>query len=209
MPRKEDRLPIEERIQRAKEQAELREEKEKTFLAKLYATPLYRYARKSCIAFLWVSQLMLIDWALPYLEEKDRINGGYFNANTMQTQGIGGITDFRLTDLFIKTEKGYQFKVDFTEGDKEPSVGDSVVILKSLIFHDFKKMYAPRVNESYYVSTSATYRFLPFMFIVSGMAIMFIFVKNIEVKAFAWLSLLCTLAFGLFLVGYMVMSFRH
>jgi len=77
MPRKEG-PPIEERMQRAKELAERKAEQQKADLEKLYASPLYRVARKSCIAFLWISQLMLFDWALPYLEEKDKISGGYF-----------------------------------------------------------------------------------------------------------------------------------
>jgi len=207
MPRKEG-PPIEERMQRAKELAERKAEQQKADLEKLYASPLYRVARKSCIAFLWISQLMLFDWALPYLEEKDKISGGYFNSNTMQTRGVGGITDLKLDELFIKTEKGYQFKVDFTDNSREPSIGDSILIHKSLLFHDFKKMSAPRVRDSYYISSSATYRYLPFMLIISGLAIMFIFVKNIEVKAFAWISLLCTFSFGLFLVVYMIMSFQ-
>ncbi len=208
MPRKENNIPLEERMQRAKELGEVKAQQKKENLAQLYASSLYKIARKSCIAFLWISQLMLIDWALPYHEIKDKISGGYFNSNTMTTVGVGGITDLRLTDLFIKTAKGYQFKVDFSDGSREPSIGDSITIHKSMIFHDFKKMTAPRVNESYYVSSSATYRYLPFMLIISGLAVLFIFVKNIEVKAFAWISLICTLTFGLFLVVYMVMSFR-
>lgn len=207
MPRKEG-PPIEERMQRAKELAERKALQQKADLEKLYASPLYRVARKSCIAFLWISQIMLFDWALPYLEEKDKISGGYFNSNTMQTRGVGGITDLKLDELFIRTEKGYSFKVDFADNSREPSIGDTIIIHKSLLFHDFKKMSAPRVRDSYYISTSATYRYLPFMLIVSALALMFIFVKNIEVKAFAWISLLCTAIFGIFLIVYMVMSFQ-
>jgi len=207
MPRKEG-PPIEERMQRAKELAELKERKHQAFLKELYASPLFRITRKSCIAFLWISQLLLIDWALPYLEETDKITGGYFNSNTMNTKGLGGITDLKLEELFIKTEKGYKFKLDFPDNTKEPSIGDSIVLLKSFLFHDYKKIKAPRIGESYFISSSATFRFLPFVFIVTGLAIMFIFVKNIEVKAFAWISLLCTGLFGGFLVVYMVMSFQ-
>jgi len=207
MPRKEG-PPLEERMQRAKELAEKKEIKKQSDLKNLYASKLYRFARKSCIAFLWVSQLMLIDWALPYLEEKDKISGGYFNSSTMPTKGLGGITDFKLSELFIKTHKGYQFKVDFPDNTSEPSIGDSIIIYKSLLFHDFKKIRAPRIKENYFITTSVTYRFLPFFLLVSVLAILFIFVKNIEVKAFAWISLLCTLSFGIFLIVYMVMSFR-
>lgn len=207
MPRKEG-PSIEERMQRARELAELKEQEERALIKSLYSSSLYKYTRKSCIAFLWIAQLLIIDWALPYLEEKDKIAGGYFNSNTMMTQGIGGITDYKLNDLFIRTEKGYGFKVEFPDNTKEPSIGDSLVLLKSMIFHDYKKVFVPRINESYFVSTSATYRFLPFVFIISALAVLFIFVKNIEVKAFAWLSLLTTALFGLFLIGYMIASFQ-
>lgn len=207
MPRKEG-PSIEERMQRARELAELKEQEEKDLIRGLYTSSLYRFTRKSCIAFLWIAQLLIIDWALPYLEEKDKIAGGYFNSNTMLTQGIGGITDYKLNDLFIRTEKGYGFKVEFPDYTREPSIGDSVVLLKSMIFHDYKKVLVPRIDESFYVSTSATYRFLPFVFIISALAVLFIFVKNIEVKAFAWLALLTTALFGLFLVGYMIASFQ-
>lgn len=199
---------IEERMQRAKELAEIKDREEQALYKKLYASPLYRIARKSCIVFLWVSQLMLIDWALPYLEEKDKITGGYFNANTMLTQGIGGITDYKLPELFIKTAKGYKFTLDFPDGTKEPSIGDSIILLKSFLFHDYKRVRVPRIGENYYISSSATYRYLPFVLIVSAVAAMFIFVKNIEVKAFAWVALLLTAGLSIFLVVYMAMSFQ-
>jgi hypothetical protein len=207
MPRREG-PSIEERMQRAKELAYIRRRQDKALYKKLYASPLYRIARKSCIVFLWISQLMLIDWALPYLEEKDRIGAGYFNANTMLTEGVGGITSYKLSELFIRTDKGYKFTLDFPENTKEPSIGDSVVLLKSFLFHDYKKLRAPRIGESYYISSSATYRYLPFMLIIAAVAAMFVFVRNIEVKAFAWVALVLTAGFGLFLVSYMVMSFQ-
>ncbi len=208
MPRKENNLSMEERMQRAKELSEKKALLKEKNLKELYASTLYKIARKSCIAFLWIGQLLLIDWALPYLEEKDKISGGYFNANTITTQGIGGITDYRLPELFIKTEKGYKFHVDFPDNTQEPSIGDSIILMKSLIFHDFKKIVAPRIKESYFVSSSVTFKYLPFLFIVSGLAVLFIFVKNIEVKAFAWISLLTTASVGIFFIICMVMSFQ-
>lgn len=207
MPRKEG-PPLEERMQRAKELAELKAIKRQELLQQLYASRLYRYARKSCIAFLWVSQLMLIDWALPYLEERDKISGGYFNSNTITTQGVGGITDYKLKELFIKTHGGYKFTLDFEGHETEPSIGDSIIIYKSFLFHDFKKLSVPRIKESYFIANAVTYRYLPFFFIVSALSIAFIFIRNIEVKAFAWISLICTAIFGIFLVVYMVMSFQ-
>lgn len=207
MPRKEG-PPIEERMQRARELAEFKQRQESALYKKLYASPLYRITRKCCIVFLWISQLLLIDWALPYIEEKDKIAGGYFNANTMLTQGIGGITSYKLSEIFIKTGKGYKLTLDFPENTREPNIGDTIVLLKSFLFHDYKKVRVPRVEESYFVTSSVTYRYLPFMLIISAVAVMFIFVKNIEVKAFAWVALLLTSGFGIFLLIYMVMSFQ-
>lgn len=207
MPRKEG-PSIEERMMRAKELAYIKRRQENALYKKLYASRLYRVARKSCILFLWISQLMLIDWALPYLEEKDKITAGYFNANTMLTQGVGGITSYKLNELFVKTEKGYRFTLDFPENTKEPGIGDTVILLKSFLFHDYKRMRVPRIGENYYISSSATYRYLPFMLIIAAVAAMFIFVRDIDVKAFAWVALILSAGFGIFLVVYMVMSFQ-
>jgi len=207
MPRKEG-PPLEERIQRAKELFEFKRQQKEKNLQILYASRIYKLARKTSITFLWITQLLLIDWALPYMEEKDRISGGYFNSNTMPNKGIGGITDYKLTELFIKTDKGYHFKVDFPDNTREPSIGDSVVIYKSLLFRDFKKLGVPRIKESYFITSSVTYRFFPFLLIISALAIMFIFVKNIEVKSFAWLAFIFTAIGSIFFICYLVVTFQ-
>lgn len=207
MPRKEG-PPLEERMQRAKELFEFKQQQKQKNLQALYASRIYKLARKTSIAFLWISQFLLIDWALPYLQESDKITGGYFNANTMPTRGIGGITDYKLTELFIKTEKGYKFTVDFPDNTKEPALGDSMVIYKSLLLHDYKKIAVPRVKESYLITTAVTYRFLPFLLIISALAAMFIFVKNIEVKSFAWLVFIFTTVGGVFAIYFIVAAFQ-
>lgn len=207
MPRREEGRPsLEERMMRAATLAWIKRKRERQLFNKLYTSRLYRYARRSCVFFLWIAQLLMIDWLLPYIEERDNISGGYFNANTMRTGNPGGITDYRLSELFIRTQKGYRFTLDFTDSDKEPSVGDTVVLLKSFLLHDYKKVTAPRIKESYFVSSSVTYRYLPFLMIISGIALMFIFVRDIEVKAFAWIALILTAGFSIFAIGYMVMT---
>ncbi len=207
MPRKEG-PPLEERMQRAKELFEFKQRQKEKNLQALYASRIYKIARKTSIAFLWISQILLIDWALPYREEYDKISGGYFNSNTLPNKGIGGISDYKLTELFIKTAKGYHFKVDFPDNTSEPSLGDSIVIYKSLLFHDFKKIAAPRVKESYLITTAVTYRFLPFLLIITGLAAMFIFVKNIEVKSFAWLVFIFTAVGSVFFIYYLIATFQ-
>src|SRR5688572_22603938 len=145
MPRKEG-PPIEERMQRAKDLTERKALEKSTRLAQLYGSTLYKVARKSCIFFIWLSQLLLIDWLLPYTQEKDKIAGGYFNSNTITTQGIGGISMYKLPELYIRTEKDYKFKLDFEGHELEPSIGDSIILYKSLLFQDFKKVFAPRIH---------------------------------------------------------------
>lgn len=206
MPRKEG-PPIEERMQRARERAEQKEQQKAAHLKKLYSSRLFRYARKSCIAFLWIVQFLLIDWALPYTEQKDKITGGYFNATEMNTERPGGISDRRLSHLFIKTEKGFSFSVDFEGHEKEPAIGDSVVVGRSMLLHDLKRMIAPRIKDSYFVSSSATFRCLPFIVIITGLALTFIFIGKIEVKAFAWICLGSTFFLGAYLLIYIIQCF--
>ena len=126
----------------------------------------------------------------------------------MPSRGVGGITDYRLTELFIKTSKGYKFRVDFPDDAREPNLGDSIIIHKSLLFRDIKKISDPRIKESYLVTTAVTYRFLPFLLIITILALMFIFVKNIEVKSFAWLVFIFTATGSVFFVCYLVSTFQ-
>src|ERR1035437_2859960 len=127
MPRKEG-PPLEERMQIAAALFELKQRQKEKYLQELYASRIYKIARKTSIAFLWVSQLLLIDWALPCREAYDKISGGYLNSNTIPDNGIGGITDYKLTELFIKTAKGYKFEIDFPDNTREPGIGDSIII---------------------------------------------------------------------------------
>ncbi len=207
MPRKEG-PPLEERMQRAKELFELKQRQKEKNILELYSSRIYKLARKTCIAFLWISQLILIDWLLPFREEKDVISGGYFNANTYNDRGIGGITAFKLSTLFIKTQKGYKFTVEYPDETKEPGVKDTIVIYKSLLLVDFKKMGAPRINETFLICNAVTYKFLPIIVLFSAIAALFLFIKNIEVKVFAWLAFICTLSGGVFLIYYLIMTYQ-
>ncbi len=207
MPRKEG-PPLEERMQRAKELFEFKQlQKEKT-LKELYASRIYKFAKKTCIAFLWISQLILFDWLLPYREESDTISGGYFNANTLNDQGIGGITAYKLSKLFIKTKKGYKFTVEYPDETREPGIKDTIVIYKSLLLGDLKKMGVPRIKETFLICEAVTYKFLPIIMLFSAIAALFLFIKNIEVKVFAWLAFICTLSGGLYLVYYLIITYQ-
>ncbi len=206
MPRKEG-PPIEARMQRAKELSELKERRFQAYLKELYASRLYRVTRTCSIAFLWISQLILIDWALPYREEKDVIADGYFK--TVSTQQVMETpATFRPAEVFIRTNKNYTFFIDYPEESKRVALNDSIIIYKSFLINDFKKVCVPRTGESFFVYSSVTYKFLPVILICALLALLFIFIKNIEVKAFAWMILVFTSIFGTFLIGYLVMTYH-
>ncbi|HXB40043.1 MAG TPA: hypothetical protein VNZ49_05835 [Bacteroidia bacterium] len=206
MPRKEG-PPIEERMQRAKELAELKERRHQSNLKELYASRLYRFARKSSIAFLWISQLILIDWALPYREEKDAITDGYFKTTSTEQMRETPAT-FRPAEVFIRTNKNYTFFIDYPEDSKEIVLNDSLIIYKSFLLNDFKKVCVPRIGEHFFIYSAVTFKFLPAILICAALSLMFIFIKNIEVKAFAWMILLFTSVLGVFLIGYLVMTYH-
>jgi hypothetical protein len=206
MPRKEG-PPLEERMQRAAELFELKQQQKAKNLQKLYASRIYKFAKKSSIVFLWITQLILIDWVLPYREINDKISGGFFNLNTIPGKSLEGITTDKLTELSIKTEKGYDFTVDFPDATKEPAINDSIVIYKSLLLGDFKKMKVPRIKENFSITKALTYKFLPFLFIIGGLAVLFIFIKNIEVISFAWLVFVFTGVGDIFFIYYLITLF--
>jgi len=194
MPRKEG-PPLEERMQRAKELFEFKQRQKEKNLQNLYASRIYKFARKTSIIFLWISQIILIDWALPYREEHDKVLGVITNSNTIAMPN---------KELFIKTEKGYNFKVELPGSTQRPGLGDSVVIYKSFLFHDFKKIAVPLAKANYLITTALTYRFLAFLLIGIILAVMFIFVKNIEVKFFAWLTFTYTTLGSIFFTYYLI-----
>lgn len=206
MPRKEG-PPLEERMQRARELAELKATQKRELLKQLYSSALYRWARKSSIAFLWLVQIILIDWALPYRHQKDKITEGYFDAvGGEQAQQAAQV--YRPTDVFVKTAQGRKFYINYPVESREIFVNDSIWVYKSFLLNDNKKILVLRLKEDFTITSSVTYDFLPLTGVFTGLALMFVFVKNIEVKAFAWITLICTAGYGLFLLGYLATIFR-
>jgi hypothetical protein len=203
MPRKEG-LSLEERLQRAKELFERKQQEKQQRLQQLYASRLYRWARRSSILYLWIAQFILIDWALPYRAETDKISGGFFDSSTSPEKIVGGISYNRTTEIYIRTAHGHRFTTEFSDGSREPMVHDSIIIYKSLLLGDFKKIRVPRIDENFSIVNAVTFKYLPIILIFSGLAAVFIFIPNIEVKAFAWIVFICTvggsilLMYGLF-----------
>lgn len=208
MPRKEG-LSLEERIQRARELFERKQWEKDKKLQTLYASRLYRWARKSSIVCLWIAQFILIDWALPYRSEPDKISGGFFDSSMSPDKIVGGISNKSITEINIRTAHGHTFVAEFSEGAREPMVNDSIIIYKSLLLGDFKKIRVPRINESFLIEDAVTFKYLPFLVIFSGLAAAFIFIRNIEVEAFAWIVLICTAGGSILLVYGIIAAFQY
>lgn len=206
MPRKEG-PSLEERMERARELAELKARQKKELLETLYASGLYRWARKSSIAFLWLVQIILIDWALPCRQQKDKIIDGYFKVvSGEQAQQAAQV--YRPTDVFIKTAQGRKFYINYPIESRDIFVADSIWVYKSFLLNDNKKMRVLRLKEDFSITSSVTYDLMPLTGVFTGLALMFVFIRNIEVKAYAWITLICTAGYGLFLIGYLATIFR-
>src|ERR1700749_1818338 len=178
MPRKEN-LSIEERLERAKELFTRKQHEKHKEISHLYKTTIYKLAKRSCIVFLWIAQVICIDWMLPYLKTTDIITSGY-RVNYSKTDKHT-MTDFYVT---IRTQKYTKLELFLTSETIEPQVRDSVTIFKSLLLHDAKKVYDTNRKETYLVSSSITYLLLPLIIISSILSLLFLFIKNIEVKPF-------------------------
>jgi len=190
MPRKEkENLSVEERLERAKEIFTRKQQEKNKEILHLYKTKIYKLAKRSCIVFLWISQLILIDWILPYLKVADVITSGYrvnYSKSDKHT-----MTDFYVT---IGTKKYPKLELFLASETIEPQVNDSVIILKSLLLHDAKKVTDVYKNETYMVSSSITYLLLPLIIISSVLSLLFLFIKNIEVKSFYYFMFITNIA---------------
>jgi hypothetical protein len=196
MPRKEN-LSIEERLERAREIFTRKQHEKHKEISHLYKTKIYNLAKKSCIVFLWIAQLIFIDWSLPYLKEKDIITNGYrvnYSKSDKHT-----MTDFYVT---IQTQRYPKLELFLSNESIEPQVRDSVIILKSLLLHDPKKVIDINRNETYLVSSSITYLLLPLIIISSVLSLLFLFIKNIEVKPFYYFMFFTNIAAVFVLIFY-------
>jgi hypothetical protein len=144
---------------------------------------------------IWVTQLILIDWMLPYTIEKEKVVTYNFNQVIRPNR-----------ELFIKLGNGQTIELEYPPGSGIPAAGDTVVLYRSMLFKDLKRLGAPTVNENYLVTTAVTYKYLSLLLIGVILAVLFVFVRNIEVKAFAWIvAFFCTfssLFFLYFLISY-------
>lgn len=199
MPRKEN-IPLEERLEQAREIFLRKQETKNIQLSKLTASKTYKLARTSCIAFLWIAQFILIDWSLPYTETGDKIKDGY------QVKEINRSThSFKEGSLNIITFQKYNLELVLEEKNLMPEINDSIVILKSYLLHEIKKIKDITKNQPYTVSNSLTYLLLPVIIIFSGLSLLFLFIKNIEIKAFYYFMFITNTIATLSLLGYYIL----
>jgi hypothetical protein len=200
MPRKEN-LSIEERLERAQELYKRKQHEKHKEISHLYNTKIYKLAKRSCIVFLWISQLILIDWVLPYLKIVDKISDGY-RVNYSKIDKHTG-TDFFVT---IQTKQYKKLELFLDKESIEPQLNDSVIIYKSLLLHEPKKVEDLNRNETYLISNSTTYLLLPLIIISSILSLLFLFIKNIEVNAFYYFMFFGNIAAMFVLVFYYLMQ---
>ncbi len=199
MPRKEN-IPLEERLEQAQETFLRKQEAKNKHLAKLTASKIYKLTSKSCIAFLWIAQLILIDWLLPYTQTGDKIKDGY-----RVKEVINGKHYLKEASLNITTGQGKKLELLLDEDNPIPEINDSIVVLKSYLLHEIKKVNDVTKNQPYTISNSLTYLLLPLLIIFSGLSLLFLFIKNIEIKAFYYFIFIANITAMLVLISYYIL----
>ena len=199
MPRKE-KAPLEERLQYARETYLRKQEQKNKHLAQLSSTRIYKLARKSCIAFVWIAQFIFIDWVLPYNEIGDKIKDGY----QIKEEQNGGMT-FKEGSIHITTQHYKSIELILNEGNPIPEINDSILVLKSMLLHEAKKVKDFNKSQTYLISSSLTYLLLPLIIIFFGLSLLFLFIKNIEIKAFYYFMFVANIIAVCVLMGYYIL----
>ena len=199
MPRKE-KLPLEERLEQAKEFFTRKQEEKFKHIAELEVSKIYKLARRSSIAFLWIAQLVFIDWILPYKEVGDRIKDGY-QVKEANSNGYA----FKEGYLTITTQKNKKLELLLNKESVIPDINDSIFVLKSMLLHEVKKIKDLNKNETYLISSSLTYVLLPLIILPALLSLLFLFIKNIEVKAFFYFVFIVNSVSVVVLLSYYVL----
>ncbi|MBS1645747.1 MAG: hypothetical protein JST67_00260 [Bacteroidetes bacterium] len=185
MPRKED-ISLEERIERADFLHQQKQHRKNKIIHQLYGTSIYKAARKSCIVFLWIAQLIVIDWMLPYYPVPDKVVNGNMPEAGIAKKAMAASETF----VQLDAQKHRNIKIIVETNVFFPKNGDSLLIYKSYLLREIKKIKDTRQNQTYWVSNTLTYIMLPLILIPSGLSLLFLFVENIEVKAFYYFMLI-------------------
>lgn len=201
MPRKEE-LSIEERLARARELFLKKQAQKQQELTKLHASKIYKLAKKSCIVFLWVVQLILIDWALPYHEIPDKITAGC----AMPNEHYNRKHSSKEVNMVVSSTTCKKLEILLFKERLEPEINDSVLLLKSYLLHEIKKLKDITNDQTYTITNSTTYYLLPIMIMFSLLSVLFLFIKNIEVKAFFYFIFFGNIGSVIALVSYFVIA---
>ncbi len=197
MPRKEE-LSIEERLERAKELYTRKQQEKQKEITRLYNTKIYKLAKKSCIAFLWIAQLIIIDWILPYKEIPDTITAGCMPHNERYNRRSAS----KEVNLPINTTQYNKIEILLFRGTIEPEISDSVIVLKSLLLREVKKLQDINNKQTYTATNTVTYYLLPILIMCTLLSTMFLFIKNIEVKAFFYFIFVINVGSIIALISY-------
>src|ERR1700739_4404918 len=119
MPRKE-KILLEERLQQARDTYIRKQEAKDRYLVKLASSRIYKLARRSGVLFLWMTQLIFIDWILPYTTTADKIKNGY------QIRELNdSIHLFKEGSLNIVTFQNHKLELALEEDNLIPEINDS------------------------------------------------------------------------------------
>ena len=199
MPRKED-IPLEERLERAKYLHEQNQEKKRKKIAQLHSTEIYKLARKSCIAFLWITQLLIIDWILPYYSSSEKVVTSSILSNATDNRRTAKIETY----VWLNTSSDKQLEVIVEPDILLPQGEDSIQVLKSYLLRDLKKVKDLNTQQEYIISNSLIYQILPVIIMFTALSLLFLFIENIEVKAFYYFMLIgntaCLISIGAYFI---------
>ena len=102
----------------------------------------------------------MIDWLLPYTQTGDKIKDGY------QVKEVnGGAHSFKEGSLNIITFQSHKLELVLEEDNLIPEINDSIIVLKSYLLHEIKKVNDVNKNQAYTISNSLTYLLLPILII--------------------------------------------
>jgi len=197
MPRKKKSISLEIRLQKANELFLRKKQEKNNQLAQLRNTKIYKLTRKSCLVFIIISQLILVDWVLPYNQKVDKIKNKEINYGTPPT---------RERSMYITTQQNRKLQLLLEEENYYPQINDSVFILESILLFDAKKVKDLNDEHVYSVKGSLTNSMLPFIIIPFAISLLFFFIKDIEIKAFYYFVFI-VIATAIFSLVYWV--FRH
>src|SRR5208283_4705066 len=91
------------------------------------------------------------------------------------------------------------------EETRIPEINDSIVVSKSLLLHESKKVKDINKGETFLVMSSLTYLMLPVIIIFAGLSLLFLFIKNIEIKVFYYFIFIANIASTFILLSYYIL----